>query len=459
MALGRQGLNFISLIILAHMLTPEDYGLMGMMAIFIAVAETIMDAGMGGALIKKQGASSIDFNTLACYNLAISLFLYFVIFAIAPLVSSYYSEPRLTVLLRLYGLVFIIEAVGLVPRVRMLKELRIKALAIINLACGALSLVFAVIFALLGFGVYTLIFQLIISSSLFAISVVLVTRYRFRFQFSLASFKELFGFGFDTTLANVIRNVSENIIVNVVAKISPLTITGYFNQSYKLQNVVTSTQNSIIDNALFPILTKEDDREIVQHSIKINNIAILIMSVSIALLVLNAHLEVRVLLGEKWLGMVNYLKILFLAGWLQSFTAFNRNIFKSLAQTKEMIFIELISLITLLSLFITSRIGVYGTISSFLFYVFIRWQTSLVFLSRKGHIRYADYMKSFIIKTWGAALSFIMVSFLHLIDNEILNGLLQSIMFLLLVVLWCELQKQEDYLELKRILLSRLRIK
>ena len=108
LAASRVGLQFLSTIILAHLLCPDDYGLMGMMAIFIAISETVMDAGLGGALIRKKNATDIDYGTLLTYNMSVSIFLYLFIFIMAPYVSDFYQKPILTRLLRLYGTVIVI---------------------------------------------------------------------------------------------------------------------------------------------------------------------------------------------------------------------------------------------------------------------------------------------------------------------------------------------------------------
>ena len=115
LAASKVGLQFLSTIILAHLLTPDDYGLMGMMAIFIAISETLMDAGLGGALIKKKNATQIDYGTLFSFNLSMAIILYLAIFFAASYVSEFYMRPLLTDLMRLYGIVIIIEAFSLVP--------------------------------------------------------------------------------------------------------------------------------------------------------------------------------------------------------------------------------------------------------------------------------------------------------------------------------------------------------
>lgn len=158
-AIGRQGINFIATILLARLLLPSDYGIMGMMAVVISVSEIIIDAGLGGAIVKKEIVTPIDLATLTTYNVLVSLLLYIIIYFLAPLFADFYDVEALVLLLRIYALTIIVESFSIVPKVLVLRNLMLKQYALTNLVSGILGLVVAIILALWGWGTYSLVNQ------------------------------------------------------------------------------------------------------------------------------------------------------------------------------------------------------------------------------------------------------------------------------------------------------------
>lgn len=452
-----KGIAFLSTIILAHLLEPEVYGLMGMMAIFISVSETLMDAGLGGALIKKHNATTVDYSTLLVFNLVVSLALYGAIFIIAPFVAAYYSEPILTRLLRLYSIVIIIEAFYLSPRIKLIKELKFKEYALSSILSAITGLVVAVVLASLGFGIYSLIFQPIAGSAVFAIIVLIITRYHYSFRFSWESFREMFRFGFDTTIASTLKNASENIVVNSVARVAPLKQAGYYNQSYKLQNIVASVISTVIDNGLFPILSKEQDDKIISYSQKINHYAIFLATTAFFVLFQNAYLVVYALLGNKWTGMVDYFQILLLAGIFQMYTALNRNVFKTLAKTSRIVRIELISSMSLILLPVSMRYGINYIIANFVLYVLIRWLLSAIYLSKEMNVGVFSLVKGYISNMYIPLVAFVVTLCMNFGLGQVMDNLLRTIMMLFVIWLLSKLTHFKTYEELEMIILNKLR--
>lgn len=395
LAIGRQGLNFLATIILARLLVPEDYGLMGMMAVIISVSESIIDAGLGGALIKKRTISPIDYSTLSLYNLCVSFLLYLVIFISAPFISQFYRTPILSYLLRLYALIVVIESFSIVPKTILIRNLQFKKYSVATLLSGIAGLVSAIIIAIKGMGVYSLIWQYIISSSVLTILLYCLTKYKFNLYFSSKSFKEMFSFGINTTIANILRGGTENFFINVVAKISSLATTGFFNQGYKLQSVITSISNTIVDGALFPILSKEDDNSIINHSLKISSLSISIMSAFVSLLLINADLVVYVVLGEKWKDTIPYLRILLCWGLIQMCTSLNRNLLKSLAYTFSILKIEIIStgLCFAMLFLVVFGLGINYLLFALIAYALFRFVLSLIELKIKCNMSFFKGLK------------------------------------------------------------------
>ena len=455
LAFGKQGLNLLATILLARLLCPDDYGLIGMIAIFISVSESIIDAGLGGALIKKKEVTAIDYATLNTYNLSVSVILYLLIFLLAPLVAHFYDKPILVSLLRLYSLTILIDAVAIVPKVKLSRELRFKELSVTTVLSGFVGLVSAVAMALMGYGVYSLIMQYVVSSLAGIIILFFYTRYLFSFGFSFVSFKELFTFGVNTTLSTTIKGFSENLFTNIIAKISPLNVTGYYNQSFKIQNVLLSMLQRITEGALFPVLCREKDKEVVRISMKLITFSFFLMTVMYFLLIINTRLIVLLLLGQNWLSVEVYLKLLLVVGLFQNFTALNRNMLKSLAKTFDILLTEIVALI-----FIGISLWILPTETNYILavlaaYSLVRFVISVLFICKKRHLlglrQYArQFAESFSIPLFSVLCA---LGSKCLLDSIIL----QNALFVVICWILSEYFKPEAYLELKSIALTRIK--
>lgn len=458
LAVGRQGLNFLATIILARLLLPEDYGLIGMMAVIISVSESLIDAGLAGALIKKRNVCKKDYSTLSLYNICFSFVLYIIIFISAPYISLFYHTPILSNLLRIYALIVVIESFSIVPKTILIRNLEFKKYSLVTLISGSMGLATAIVMAVYEMGVYSLICQYIVSSVVLTVLLYCLTRYKLSFSFSKKSFNEMFGFGFNTTMANVLKGGSENIFINVIAKISSLTITGFFNQSYKLQSVITSISNTIIDGALFPLLSKEDDNTIINHSMKISSFSFTLMSAFVFLLFINADIVVYLVLGEKWMDTTPYLKILLCWGLIQMGTSLNRNLLKSLAYTSSILRFEIISTLIcfIMLLLVLFGFGVNYLLFALLMYSLIRFVFSLIELKLKCDISFWGSLNVYVKAFLPSLLSCIIC--LVLSEFKIVNHLFfVNLVFIVLAIILNSFLNTTTYLCLKDYSLKYLR--
>ena len=358
---ARYGITFLGTIILARMLSPEDYGLIGILTVFISIADILIDAGLGGAVIKKHNATSIDYSTLMVYNLCASIVIYAIFYTIAPYISSFYEKPVLERLLRLYSIVILIHSFTIVPRVQLIKQLRFKALSLISLISGIGGLVTAIVMATLKFGTFSLIGQYISNALITTILVWIVSHYKIRLQFSYISFKEQFAFGMNTTLANSLKAISDNIYANVIGKVSTIYQTGYYTQSSRLSAVPTNFLFNLIDSTFFPIFSQETNKDEFSDRLdKLNQriccITILIFGAAIPV----CHELILILLGNQWLEAEHTLEILLVSSMFMSISFIGRNILKCLAKTFLLLKIEIyVILFSLLLLCIASFLGYY----------------------------------------------------------------------------------------------------
>jgi len=203
--------QFIIGIILARLLLPEDYGLIGMIAIFIAISQTFVDSGMGSGLIQKQNRSTLDYSTVFVFNFIVSSTFYFLLFISAPYIADFYNTPELKLITRIVGINLIINSFALVQRSIIMIALDFKKLAKINIISVILSGIIAVYFAYSGYGVWSLVIQTLISSITSTILLWYFSKWKPSVVFSNKSFKDLFGFGSKLLLAGIYAKTLQNI--------------------------------------------------------------------------------------------------------------------------------------------------------------------------------------------------------------------------------------------------------
>ena len=197
--LSVQGLQFVIGIILARLLSPNDFGLIGMLAIFFSISQTLVDSGMASGLIQKSDRTEDDFSTVFVFNLGVSVLVYFLLFSTAPLIADFFEESQLIDLTRVVSLMVLINAISVVQRTRLTIALDFKAIARINLLATLLSGSIAIYGAYIGWGVWALAVQMLVRSILTAALLWSSGNDRFSLTFNRDSFKNLFGFGSKST--------------------------------------------------------------------------------------------------------------------------------------------------------------------------------------------------------------------------------------------------------------------
>ena len=346
---GLIGVQLLATILLGRILTPNDYGILGMVAIFVAIANMIVDSGMGGSLVKKKDVTYKDYSTLFLYNLWVSLFLYLILFCVAPFIATFYDKPELTKAIRVLSLTVVIYAFCITQNVRMVRKMEFRALAIINCSSGLISLFVAVFVAMRGGGYWALIIQQLVTSFCNTLFLSIHNKFIPSFVFSKTSFREQFRFGINLISANLLRTLSENINSNIVAKIVPLQQVGCFVQANRLINYYNSVSRGIIDKTVFPIFAKIEDRnKLLKNYIKLERYLLSITFPVCVLMSLLSSQIIVILLGSQWKEASWMFELLVFSIMPVAIQILNRNILKSLGNTRQIFNNEVVkSVITL----------------------------------------------------------------------------------------------------------------
>ena len=213
-----QGLSFIVGIILARILEPRDFGIVGILTVFLAISDSLVEAGFGSALIRKVDSNIKDYNTMFYTNLSFGVILYVLLFILSPQIAIYFDEPILNKLLKLAGLVLIINSFSLIQGTLLTKKLNFKTPAIISIFASTLSGLFAIYLAYNGYGVWSLVLLSLTKQSIWAILLWFTASWRPSLIYSTNSFKELFSFGYKLLIASLINTVYKNIYYIIIGK-------------------------------------------------------------------------------------------------------------------------------------------------------------------------------------------------------------------------------------------------
>lgn len=356
---GQSGIMLLSTIILARMLTPDDFGIVGIVTIFIAFSQMMVDSEMGGALLRKKEVDRVDYSTLFYYNLGVSILLYAILYFSAPLIADIYKRPPLIEIIRVISITIIIHAFRVVQRIMIFRDLKFKVYAYINVGSGLVSLIVAMIMAYYSWGYWSLVWQQVSLAICNVIFMEVYNRFIPVLVFSKASFKYQFSFGISLLGSDAIKTIANNISTNIIAKVSPLQFTGYFTQTSRLTNFCQTTFGALLDQSIFPMLAKYDDIHLVRSTYyRILKLIFLGLVPVTILFIILAPLIIEIALGKEWLGASYMFRILSLGILPVCIQILCRNIMKALGSTHLIFYLETAKSIIVISLMlITALLG------------------------------------------------------------------------------------------------------
>lgn len=299
---GYSGISLLSTLVLARLLSPYEFGLVGSVAIITSISNMLVESGMGAALVNKENTTEKDYNTVFTFNLSMSCFLYALIFIAAPFIAGYLGNPVIKDIIRVLSLSLIINAFTLVQRTILIKNLLFKKQSFIALFSLSLSVIISVFMAYQGWGVWAIVAQLLLYAAIYSVTIFFIIRYIPKIHFSFSSFKELLGFGGRVTLSSAIQVGYNDIISSVIAKIYSIQTTGLYVQSQKLISFPVNIFRSLFDGAAFPILSKIKDKEEFAKMCSQINRGIYLLAFPLLLVIpFNTQEIIKIVLGNQWL--------------------------------------------------------------------------------------------------------------------------------------------------------------
>lgn len=345
--IGRFGYLTVGLltnIVLVRLLSPNEFGQLGIIMFFIAIGNILTESGLSGALVRKKDVTETDYSTIFIFNLAISIVLVLILCILSKFIANFYKDPQLQYLLIASSAVLIINAFRIVQNTRLIRNLEFKKKATYDLIAILLASVISIILAAKGAGTWALIaLQLLLSIFSTLLLWIFVGPLK-SFEFSFSSFKGFYKFGMNTTLASILNTGFDNVYQLVLGKYFSIAQTGYYFQAKSLQNIPANIIVMLTSGPIYAVLSKlQDSPEEFNRTYHEITRAFTIITALICLTIfIYAEFIVLLLYGEEWLESATYMKLLIIASFFYILEMINRNIFKIFDRTERILQLEIL---------------------------------------------------------------------------------------------------------------------
>ncbi len=325
--ISQYAVQFVVSIVLARLLSPDDYGLLGVISIFTAICGAILDGGFSNALIRKKDATDDDYNTAFITNLGMSALLYVIIYFCSPFIADFFNREELVSLTRVSSIGIIIGALSLVQSARLTKRIDFKSQTKITLIASISSGVIGIIMALFGFGVWALVAQQLLAQVLRTVFLWVVNKWIPQMRFSNESFHDLFGFGWKLMVSNILNTLWNELYQVVVGKFyNPATL-GQYTRAKHFSQLFSRNLTGVIQRVTYPVLSNiQDDKErMVKAYRKMITTTMFITAISMFFLGAISEPLIYCLIGSKWHEAATYLPLICLTGSTYPLHAINLN--------------------------------------------------------------------------------------------------------------------------------------
>lgn len=423
---GYMAISFISGIVLARLLMPEDYGAIGMLSIFMIVAQGFLDGGFDTALLQKKRPTQQDYSTIFFWNLALSSFLYACLYFAAPYVASYYNMPTLCSVLRVQALVLIVYSLTLVQSSILKKQFKFKKIAVVQIISSSIALIVTILMAYKGYGVWSLVTQNLLITVLPTIIYLLTDKWLPSFTFSKDSFKELFSFGIFMLLARITNDICNNIQGLLIGRFYNASTMGYFSKAMSTEKLASTSISQALNLVSFPLYSEfqDDLKKLTEVIGKLTRTIAYLTFPLVSLLILLAKPIFIILYSERWLDSIPFFQILCLMGLVACLQSVNSQAIAAIGKSKQLfgwtLLIRLSGLMFLIGGFLIN--GIWGLLWGI---VFQEWYVYLF-----NSILVAKYIGYTVKKMLTDIAPMIILSVLGLVSSYFLGSIISNNLYI-----------------------------
>jgi len=463
-SISGQGIQFIVGIILARMLTPREFGLIGMITIFIAVSESFINSGFSSALIRKKECTQADYSTVFFYNLTAGAIFFTILLFSAPAISGFFKEPELKPIIQVLGAVLIIDSATIIQRTILTKQINFKLQTRISVIAALGSGVIAIGMAYSGFGVWSLVAQRLCKQAINSFLLWLWNKWKPIAVFSRQSFRELFGFGSKLLASGLIDTIYRNVYYLIIGKFFSAKELGYYTRADQFNALPSQSLTGVIGRVSYPILSSiQDDANRLKASYQqlIRSTMFITFTLMVGMAAVAEPMVVG-LIGEKWKPSIIYLQMLCFTGMLYPLHALNLNMLQVKGRSDLFLRLEVIKKILavpviVIGIFWGIRVMIAGMMLNSVIALYINsyWSGRMIGYPFRQQI--SDILPSFSLSL-AMAISVYLLG-LILTYAPILNLLIQVTAGAAFILVFSEMAKFKDYLFIKEIVMERLHLK
>ncbi|NTW48142.1 MAG: MOP flippase family protein [Chlorobiales bacterium] len=457
---ANQGINFVVGIILARLLSPDEFGLIGMITIVISLSGVFIDSGFSNALICKKEVTQADYSTVFFFNLFVGVLAYFALFFSAGAISLFFQEPELKPLVQVLGLSILISSLTLIQRVQLTKRIDFKLQTRISVIASVCSGFIGITMAYYGYGVWSLVYKQLAQEVLISLFFWLWNGWKPSWIFDKASFKEMFGFGSKLLASSLIDTIYQNIYYLIIGKYFSAAELGYYTRADQFRKLPSQNITGVIQRVSYPVLAsiKDDVPRLKASYKKLIKGTMLISFVLMIGMAAVAEPMVHTLIGDKWLPSVVYLQLLCFVGMFYPIQALNLNMLNVQGRSDLFLRLEIIKKLLAIPTIIAGiyfgiKVMIMGMMVNTLiaYYLNSYWSGKFIEYSIVEQIK--DILPAFIL----ASVSGIVVYFTGEVLNtsHVITLAIQITVGALFTIGVAEMIKLEDYLYLKGILIEK----
>ena len=339
-----QGITFVVGIILARLLGPREFGLIGMITVFIAISSSFINSGFGNALIRKQNCSEKDFSTVFYFNLVMGVLFFWILFFSAPAISRFFNEPQLKHIIQVLGIVLVIDSLTIIQRTILIKRIDYKLQTKISVISSVISGTIGLTMAFNGFGVWSLVAKQICQQAMNSLLLWVWNRWRPLLVFSRKSFQQLFSFGYKLLISGLIDTLYINLYFLIIGKYFSAQELGFYTRADNFKSLPSSNLQGIIGRVSYPVLASMQDdlprlREAYKKLIRSTMLISFVMMLCMAAV---ARPMILSLIGEKWEPSIIYLQMLCFVGMFFPLHSLNLNMLQVLGRSDLLLRLEII---------------------------------------------------------------------------------------------------------------------
>lgn len=455
-----KAIYFIATLVLARLLGPAEFGLIGMIMVFFTIGTTLVDSGLSVSLIRAKKPSIVEYSTLFYLNIGMSFIAYLLVFVLAPFVAQFYSQPILELLVKIYCLGFVITAFRMVPQAILVKEMNFKKIALLNIPGNIVGLFVGVWMAKNNYQVWSIVGLFLSTQIIATITYWFFIDWKPQLCFSSNKMKLHWNFGYKLMLSAQLNTVFDNIYNLLIGRVFNVQYLGYYERGYTLTNYPISILSGVINKVSLPMFV-----DIMSDKVLVLNVYRKIMLVSYyitSILMLGALVLAKpiflVLLGNQWMPAIPYFQILCLAYIFYPIHSLNINLLSVLGRSDLFLKLEVIKkVVIVLSVVVGFKFGIMGLLWSTVFTsvlaLFINTHFTGGFIKYKTWSQILDLFPTSIVVGASAGLMYLLNN-LFVFENHIIHIIILSSMGMFLIILLSELFKLYPYLELKNICLD-----